>query len=83
MTQPTSEHTDGKFRVSRLDGKPMLPDEPVFVFRAHDCLLPAVLNHYRTICEANGCSQEHLDAIDVHRERILVWQREHGAKVPD
>jgi hypothetical protein len=45
-------------------------DEPVFVFRAQDRLVPKVLEVYRVLCELLGSPQHHLDTIDANVELI-------------
>ena len=85
MADDVAEHTDGKYRVSRLDGTPMQEGEPVFVFRAQDKLLPRVLANYADWCEAEGSPAEHVQAVIAHRADIVTWQADHPevVKVPD
>lgn len=57
-------------------------DEPVFLFRSKDQLLPKVLAYYRQLCEEAGSPQHHLDGIDASIERIERWQADHFTQVP-
>jgi hypothetical protein len=57
-------------------------DEPVVVFRAQDALLPALLEHYHTLCMLNRSPENHLSGIDATREQVLVWQADHFTQVP-
>lgn len=77
---------DGKY------GRVMLPDnsfsdiaedEPVFLFRAKDALVPTVLQQYAHLCRSVGSPQHHLDLIEAALGTIIKWQGEHRAKVPD
>jgi hypothetical protein len=56
-------------------------DEPVIVFRARDKHLPAVLNHYLTLCELSGSPDRHLALIRRNHERIVAWQQDHPGEV--
>lgn len=77
---------DGKY------GRVMLPDnsfsdiaedEPVFLFRAKDALLPTVLRQYAQLCKTVGSPQHHLDLIEEALDVIVEWQASHTPKVPD
>lgn len=57
-------------------------DEPVFVFRAQDVMLPAILGIYREMCLLNGSPMRHLDGIDAARTEVEAWQAEHHVQVP-
>lgn len=60
-------------------------DEPVFLFRASDRMLPQLLNVYGQICKHGGSPDRHLQMITDARNEILAWQHEHAdeVKVPD
>ena len=56
-------------------------DEPVMLFRAQDALLPALISHYRLLCQAHGCPQHHIDAIDANMIKITRWQQNNARRV--
>jgi len=56
--------------------------EPVFLFRAKDELLPAVLDLYATLCEVDGSPQEHVEAIRKARDDVWKWQSQNRTQVP-
>jgi len=57
-------------------------DEPVFVFRAQDAMLPAILGVYYELCLLNGSPAHHLQGIERAREAVEEWQRFNEAQVP-
>ena len=57
-------------------------DEPVFVFRAKDVILPKLLDIYFGMCREAGSPRTHLESIAAAREEILTWQAVNGTKVP-
>lgn len=59
------------------------PEEPVFVFRAQDELLPTVLAYYRSLCVGAGSPERHLDAITDAKHAIETWQLANPTKVPE
>ena len=75
---------DGKFGVTLNEGHtPLAEDEPVFVFRAQDQLMPSVLAYYAELCQSVGSPESHVSAIGEHRERVIAWQTINGCRVPD
>lgn len=60
-------------------------DEPIFVLRAQDQLAYDVIAKYREDCTFNGCSEEHVEAIDLVLQDFVVWQtkNEEKVKLPD
>lgn len=56
-------------------------DEPVFVFRGRDRLLPEVIKFYWQVCQMNGSPQHHLDLIEEGHNVIAAWQKEHSDEV--
>lgn len=68
--------------ITNTKGGAISPNEPVFLFRAKDRLLPAVLSHYRLLCEQNGSPEHHLHGIDAAAEAVEDWQREHYTQTP-
>ncbi len=57
-------------------------DEPVFVFRAQDRLLPKVLAYYHLFCLRAGSPRHHLDSILEARDAVSEWQSENMTKIP-
>jgi hypothetical protein len=66
---------DAKYGEFHIRGIP--EDEPVFVFRAQDALVPLVLAFYRDLREAMG---DDIDSIEHQRRRFLTWK---PRKLPD
>lgn len=60
-------------------------DEPVFVMRGADQVVPEALAVYWELCQSAGADPTHLDAIQAARERFVLWQHAHPerVKVPD
>ena len=52
-------------------------DEPIFVFRAQDMLVPALLGEYYRLCVETDRPAHHLKAITESIGRIKVWQEQH------
>lgn len=77
---------DRKFKILAVNpckkGSVYTENDGVF-FAAKDEALPAALIAYRKQCEHIGCGQEHLESIDLLLRRVLDFQAERGAKVPD
>lgn len=57
-------------------------DEPVFVFRAQDVMLPAILGVYYELCLLNGSPGNHLQGIERARATIEEWQSLNETQVP-
>ena len=58
-------------------------EEDSVLFLAKDKFLPQVLQWYRDQCRMGGCDDSHLESISFLRERVIDFQKEHGAKIPD
>lgn len=74
---------DNKYGAVTTEHGSIPDDEPVFVFRSQDALLPEVLSHYRQLCAEAGSPQRHLVLIDEGRARVEAWQDGHRTRVPD
>ncbi len=68
--------------ITKQDGTPIPPDEPLFLFRAQDELLLEVLTYYRALRAKKGASQEALNRMDEQVERIRTWQESHHTQLP-
>lgn len=73
---------DLKYGRVELEKGTIGEDEPVFVFRAQDRLLPYLLTMYEALCESAGSPAAHLTGIDAAREAIMEWQEDHHVQVP-
>ena len=58
-------------------------DEPVVVFRAQDSMFIEILDIYRTFCQAEGCTPEHIALVEQAMMIGLAWQKTHETKIPD
>lgn len=58
-------------------------DEPVFLFRAQDQLLPKVLMVYAEMCENAGSPPEHVSRIRQQELAVRTWQAKHHTQVPN
>jgi hypothetical protein len=74
---------DRKYGKVTLEHGDIGEDEPVFVFRAQDKLLPAVLAAYESLCADAGSPQHHLDLIRSQEAVIRQWQRDHPSRTPN
>lgn len=57
-------------------------DEPVFIFRGQDKILPVVLNFYFAKCREMGSPQHHLDLIAESTRQVIDWQAQNFTKLP-
>ena len=57
--------------------------EPVFIFRAHDVLLPSILREYERQLHKHGSPATKRGAVSEHYDKVIEWQEAHGSKVPD
>jgi len=73
---------DNKYGHVTLERGNVPDDEPVFVFRAQDKILPVLLNFYFEKCKEYGSPQHHLDKIAVGLRQIIEWQSHNFTKVP-
>lgn len=72
-----------KYGKVLLENSTIGENEPVFVLRAKDKLLPQVLAHYHLLCLNSGCEDDHLSAIVTRHREIKAWQSAHEVKLPD
>lgn len=73
--------TEGKYGKITTERGSIPDDEPVFLFRAQDRLLPAVLSYYRDLCVAEGSPDEHADGIQLAQAQVAAWQAMHADRV--
>ena len=81
-----SEVIDRKFKIMAVNPCKMsaVYDETnSILFCAHDQAVPYMLKAYRKMCTELGCNAEHLESIDLLRDRILSYQMEVKKKIPD
>lgn len=74
---------DLKYGHVTLERGDIAEDEPVFIFRAQDRLLPQVLIQYMKLCEREGSPDVHLDNIAKNYMVITEWQHAHETKTPE
>lgn len=58
-------------------------DEPVFIFRAQDELLPEVIAHYMQLCMKNDTPIHHLETILESYGTVREWQDTHITRLPN
>lgn len=63
--------------ITKLDGTPVPDDEPLFLFRAQDKLLSAVLDHYVELCKQAGSPPEGIADLQAYVDEIKKWQADH------
>lgn len=73
---------DTKYGTVTFEKGSIGEDEPVFVFRGQDALLPEVLNSYMRAAITAGSPQRHLEAIEVAKDQIEQWQKLNDTQVP-
>jgi hypothetical protein len=57
------------------------PDEPVLILRARDTQTPALLGHYRDLCEAAGSPPSYLRVLRENRDQVIRWQACHPGEL--
>jgi hypothetical protein len=72
----------GRITVEKVRERPIGDDEPIFLFRAQDKLLPDLLDYYYSLCEQAGSPSEHLRGIEDASQRIVEWQDTHYTQTP-
>jgi hypothetical protein len=73
---------DNKYGRVTLEHGNIGEDEPVFVFRAKDKLLPQVLAEYIVLCVQAGAPREHLELIFEGSMQIMEWQKTGNPRLP-
>ena len=73
---------DNKYGRVTLEHGSIGEDEPVFIFRAKDKLLPQVLSEYIVLCVQAGAPKEHLELIFQGSMQIMDWQAENDPRIP-
>lgn len=73
--------TDGKYGKITTEFGDIPDDEPVFLFRGRDMLLPAILGYYATFAEELGSPAGHVDIVNDAARRLIDWQTAHPDRV--
>lgn len=73
---------DNKYGRVTLEHGNIGEDEPVFIFRAKDELLPQVLAEYIVLCVEAGAPKEHLELIFEGSMQIMDWQKTGNPRLP-
>lgn len=67
-----------KYRVERLDGKPIPEDEPIFVLRGQDALAARIVHlyadEYREIAVNDPWHQDKVSDIRAIADRMEAWR---------
>lgn len=69
-------------RIQDPDGL-IAADEPVFVLRAQDRLMAAVLIHYLKLLPMDPARAPIRQSVADQLNRVMAWQAQHGCKTPD
>lgn len=72
---------DGKYGNIICEKTALLPDEPVFLLRGKDLLVPQAIRMYANRCKQAGCDPKHIDACLVRAAEIEQWQKENPTLV--
>jgi hypothetical protein len=73
---------DNKYGKVTFEKGTIGEDEPVFVFRARDKMLPDVLEDYWWYCQDAGSPEHHIDSIKNAKVEIEKWQEQNETQVP-
>lgn len=73
---------DNKYGKVTLEKGTVGEDEPVFIFRAQDKLLPDLLQAYYVLCSDVKSPARHLEKILEGKQQIEKWQEENFTKIP-
>lgn len=80
------EKIDRKFKilaVNPVNGK-IYTDADSLLLCAKDAAVPAALAAYRDECERIGANPEHVQSVDLLRQRVVAFQMSAGGgRVPD
>lgn len=84
-TEKTSDIKIGKYGTMENFLSKLHPDEPWFVFRAQDTLLPAILKHYAELLHEAKAEPDMIGGILIFEEKVRAWQQDNKdkVKVPD
>lgn len=74
---------DNKYGRVTLEHGNIGEDEPVFIFRGQDVIVPRLLGAYLQLCVEAGSPIQHLRLILEGLEQIQDWQEKHNPRVPD
>lgn len=73
---------DSKYGVVTFERGDIKEDEPVFVLRGQDYLVPEVLEAYLNLCDLYGCPPNHLQAIKNQIQHFMDYRAKHYTKLP-
>ena len=73
---------DNKYGKVTIEHGNIGEDEPVFVCRAQDVLLPEVLAYYAMCCIKAGSPARHINIILESLEKIKRWQILNNPRIP-
>lgn len=74
-------HVDGDQIIKTGNGQPIPEEEPLVLFRARDYLVVRLLEHYRKLCEVDGCNEFQLEGVDELIDRFSRFAVEHPERM--
>lgn len=74
---------DNKYGRVTLEHGNIGEDEPVFIFRGQDIIVPRLLGAYLQLCIEAGSPDQHLKLILEGMTQIRDWQETHHPRIPD
>lgn len=78
------KHTREDYNRRIQDSEGKIPeDEPVFLLRAQDKIAPEVVARWVELAEYEKADPNIIRAARAQVQAMLVWQYNHGSKVPD
>jgi hypothetical protein len=67
-----------------IDTHDLIPsEEPVFLLRGQDKLAPLLVEQWALEAQKQGASQNIVNAAMEQAQKMVLWQKEHGSKIPD
>ena len=76
---------DRKFKILAINpcsGR-LHTEKDSVLFTATDKFLPKVLDFYQDLCKAGGADENHILSIQLLKNRVKDFQKEHDARIPD
>ncbi len=55
--------------------EPIPEEEPVILFRGRDKLAVSVLQEYKKMCIAEGCTPNHMESLDIMLEKFINFKK--------
>ena len=76
---------DRKFKILAVNpcSGSIHTEEDSILFTAKDKFLPKVLDFYQDQCKAGGADENHILSIQLLKNRVKDFQKEHDVRIPD